>query len=133
MDDEFCSQLPTCSALIPKVFAFPICCWCYCRSYSSSSHCIAVLLQTDNMHLRMVQIQCSFCISRYVVLCSKQKSRICRDSTRSTTTPTGSPGWTSCSTSWRSEELQSLSVPPFLKILSTFTNYTFTQRIEEAF
>jgi len=63
----------------------------------------------------------------------KQKSRISRDSTRSMTTPTGSLGWTNCSTSWRSEELRSLNVRPFLKILSTFTNYTFTQRIEEAF
>ena len=120
---------------IPKVFAFQ-----YVVGANVDHAQVAVLLQcycsvlqTQIMHLRMVQTQCSFCISRYVVLCSKQKSRIYRDSTRSTTTPTGSPGWTSCSTSWRSEELQSLSVRPFLKILSTFTNYTFTQRIEEAF
>ena len=123
------SNLP---GFIPKVFAFQ-----YVVGANADHPQVAVfLLQSycrQTMHLRMVSTQCSYCISRYVVLCSKQKSRISSDSTRSTTTPTGSPGWTSCSTSWRSEELQSLSVRPFLKILSTFTNYTFTQRIEEAF
>jgi len=59
--------------------------------------------------------------------------RTSRDSTRSMTTPTGRPGWTSCSTSWRSAALQSPSVRPYPKTLSTFTSCTCTPRIGGVF
>jgi len=59
--------------------------------------------------------------------------RTSRGSTRSTTTPTGRPGWTSCSTSWRSAAPRSPSAPPFPKTHSIFTSCTCTPRIGEAF
>ena len=62
---------------------------------------------------------------------SRPRSRTSRGSTRSTITPTGRPGWTSCSASWRSAALRSHSVRPFPRTLSTCTSCTCTPRIGE--
>jgi len=61
----------------------------------------------------------------------RPRSRTSRGFTRSTITPTGRPGWTSCSPSWRSAALRSPSVRPFPRTLSICTSCTCTPRIGE--
>ena len=95
---------------------------------------IQVTLQTlfcSSSMITWVWLSQCLCCNLMYAMCSRPRSRTSRGFTRSTITPTGRPGWTSCSPSWRSAALRSPSVRPFPRTLSICTSCTCTPRIGE--